>query len=217
MHRCRALLIVVLLLAPLAFAFDSPLSDEAVREAYFLGQRHDGSGARLLENYTKRLPPPQSGPYISSIAFLTPFAQLVQFCDRYVGNYTAQQAALDHRSQEESVKVIVEIQLTNSYGAFLTEETNSRPGSPSTLARRPSDFWKDFQVSAFNGNEALTPSGLRGIPHSSCGRRGPCVLTGATLELNFPAGTFASDDARVQVIPPKGEPVAVDFDLTRLR
>jgi len=36
-----SLLAAALLLASSAFAFSTPLSDEAVREAYFLGQRRD--------------------------------------------------------------------------------------------------------------------------------------------------------------------------------
>ena len=67
------LVTAVLLSAQTAFAFESPLSDESVREAYFLGQRHDDSLERLLEKYTHPLPPPETGPYISSIMFLTPF------------------------------------------------------------------------------------------------------------------------------------------------
>jgi hypothetical protein len=34
-----AVLISATLLIPCSFAFDTPLSDQAVREAYFLGQR----------------------------------------------------------------------------------------------------------------------------------------------------------------------------------
>ena len=40
-----AILIAATLLTPPTFAFDTPLSDQAVREAYFLGQRHDESMA----------------------------------------------------------------------------------------------------------------------------------------------------------------------------
>jgi hypothetical protein len=35
--------------------------------------------------------------------------------------------------------------------------------------------------------------------------------------LEFPAVAFTSDFVTVQVIPPEGDPVSVDFDLTRLR
>jgi len=70
--------ISTLLLGQPAVAFDTPLSDQAVREAYFLGQRHDETMANLLNKYTKFLPPPKAGPDIASITFLTPFALLVQ-------------------------------------------------------------------------------------------------------------------------------------------
>ena len=60
---CLAILVAALLLSPSSFAFDSPLSDQAVREAYFLGQRHDESLARLLDRYTTYLAPPKTGPH----------------------------------------------------------------------------------------------------------------------------------------------------------
>jgi hypothetical protein len=69
-----SILITAALLAQPMLAFQTPLSDESVREAYFLGQRHDESLERLLGKYTHHLPPPESGPYISSIMFITPCA-----------------------------------------------------------------------------------------------------------------------------------------------
>jgi hypothetical protein len=127
-------LLAALLAAPPSFAFSSPLSDEAVREAYFLGQRHDGSFARLLDKYSKRLPPPKSGPHISAITLLTPFAQLVRFSESYVGNYSAQQAESDHSDQEEIVEISVEILFTPSYGAVLFVPTGFAIGFSSRLS-----------------------------------------------------------------------------------
>jgi hypothetical protein len=205
---------VVLCLSLPASPFDTPLSDEAVREAYFLGQRHD---ATFLTNYIKFLPLPKTGPHISSITFLTPFAQFTQLSSNYVGNYSAQQALLDHRGQEESVKVTIEIYFTNSYGALIPNREASRPGSSQSLIPRPNDFWKDFRVQVIDGDKILSPSHSGGRPLSRCGRTGPCRTIGAALNLEFPADAFTSDFVTVQVIPPEGDPVSVDFDLTRLR
>jgi hypothetical protein len=211
-----SLLAAAFLVTAPAFAFDSSLSDQAVREAYFLGQRHDAS---FLGKYIKLLPSPKIGPHISSVTFLTPFAQLAQLSDRHLGSYSAQQAQLDHRGREEFVKITVEIYLTNSYGALIANPTSLLSRSSSALIPRPYDFWKDFQVQVFSGNQTLTPSSSRGNPHYTCGRgrRGPCTLRGATLEFEFPADVFTSDSVTVQVIPPEGDSVSVDFDLTRLR
>jgi hypothetical protein len=208
---------VGLLLSPSSFAFDSPLSDQAVREAYFLGQRHDDSLPRFLDKYTRYLPPPKTGPYIASMTFFTPFALVAQLSSQRTMGYSAQQAALDHHAQEESVKIIVQIYLTESYGALISRPTGSRSGSPTGYAFRPSDFWKDFDVQVFSEDKELISITSSGEPTYLCSNDGGCTLTGATIQLEFLAKSFPSDSATIQVNPPEGEPVAVDFDLTQLR
>src|SRR5216684_2176376 len=151
-----SLVLAALSLSPASSAFNSPLSDEAIREAYFLGQRHDGTFSRLLDKYSKHLPSPKSGPYIRSITFLTPFAKLVHYSDAFVGNYSAQQAALDHRGHQETVEITVEILLTDSYGAIIATPASARSGAPQTYQLRSHDFWKDFQVQVFEGDEIRT-------------------------------------------------------------
>src|SRR5262249_45519368 len=81
------------------FAFDTPLSEQAVREAYFLGQRRDDSLARLLDKYTKYLDAPRSGPHIASMTFFTPFALVAQLSSQHAAGYSAQQAQLDHKAR----------------------------------------------------------------------------------------------------------------------
>jgi len=200
-----------------ASPFQTPLSDESVREAYFLGQRHDGSVARFFDEYAKHLPPPKSGPHISSILFLTPFAQFTLFSDSYIGNYSAQQALLDHRGREESVKITVEIYLTTTYGSFISNPFAAGSRSSSALVPRPADFWKDFRIQVYNGRQLLSPSDSEGRPLYRCGRTGPCRPRGAAVDLKFPASAFTSDTATIEVIPPEGDPVSIDFDLIRLR
>jgi hypothetical protein len=210
-----SVLLTAMLLAPSSFAFDSQLSDQTVREAYFLGQRHDESMARLLSLYTRYLPPPESGPHIYSVTFLTPFALLVRQSSRTSGS-SAQQAEKDHRVGDEIVVIRVEIFLTPSYGSLFAAPTSSRSGSPLGYRFRSPGFWRDFSIHVFDGENALAPVAFSGEPNYLCGEGG-CVLTGATIRLQFPAGLFASDSATIQVSPPEGDPVSVDFDLTRLR
>jgi hypothetical protein len=207
------------LLAQPIFAFQSPLSDESVREAYFLGQRHDGSLEGLVEKCTRRFPAPKTGPYISSVMFVTPFVSAAQLSNNYIGNYSAQQAELDHREAgKEIVKVTVQIQLTETYGQFIAAaKPNSRSGSTSALIPRPDDFWRDFQVQIFNGDQALSNAVYHRHPNYSCGEYGPCILIGATLTFEFPAEAFSADSASITVKPPEGESVTADFDLGLLR
>jgi hypothetical protein len=215
-RSCISVLTAALLLSPSSFAFDTPLSDQAVREAYFLGQRHDDTMATLLNKYTKFLEPPKAGPDIASITFLTPFALLVQHSSRQ-SNYSAQQAALDHRDQPEFVRIVVQIQFTDSYGPFVARPTGSRSGSSTGLVPRPYDFWKDFDVQVSSEDQKLRPFSSSGHPNFICSEDGGCTLTGATLQLDFPADAFESGSATIDVAPPEGDPLTVDFDLTHLR
>ena len=215
LRPCLALLTGVLLLVPPSLAFQSPLSDQAVREAYFLGQRRDESMMAFLNKYTKFLPPPKTGPYISSVTFLTPFALLVQHSSRQ-SDYSAQRAALDHKAHGETVEISIEIVLTQSYGAIISTPTNSRSGSPNGIRLRSPEFWRSFKYRVFDGNEEITTEDLTGEPQYQCSDGG-CLLTGATVYIQFPANAFTTDSAAIDITPREGDPVSVDFDLSSLR
>ncbi len=206
----------VLLLSQPLFAFDSPLSDEAVRQAYFLGQRHDDSLARALDKYTKTLPPPETGPHIAAVTFLTPFALLAQSSSQRL-NYSAQQAAIDHRHQKETVKIIVDIRFTSTYGPFIVRPTGTRPDSPQGFSPRPYDFWKDFDVQALINDKVVLSLSSSGEPNLVCSDDGGCSFVGATITLEFLASAFSSSSATILITPPGGDPTSVDFDLTSLR
>jgi hypothetical protein len=219
-HTCLSIISCILsalLVFPSpASAFDTPLSDIAVRDAYFLGQRHDDSMARFLDKYSQRFPLPKSGPHIASVTFLTPFALLVDYSSKQ-SNYSAQQAQIDHRNQAESVKIIVQINFTDSYGPVLSRPSGPRSDSPLGFVLRPYDFWKEFNVTVGNGADILKPFTSYGDPNFLCSEKGGCTLTGATLYFEFLASDFTSDQAIVQIEPPEGDPVSVSFDLTALR
>ena len=212
-----SVLVTVLLLPVPSSAMDTSLYEEAVREAYFLGQRHEEDLALLLAKYVKALPMPESGPNISSITLLTPFALVAQLSSQRSFSYSAQEAEQDHRKQEEIVRIIIQIQLTETYGALITRPLNPKTGSPFGLGQRPSDFWKDFQVQVLGKEKILSPSNSSGEPIYGADGNGGSILIGATLQFDFPAKAFKSDSPTVQVTPPEGDPVSVDFDLTRLR
>ena len=215
-RRLIALLLATLLVSPELFAFSSPLSDEAIREAYFLGQRRDESTARFLDKYKQHLAPPETGPYIASVELLTPFARVILRSSQQTIGYSAQQAAEEYRGKEERVAITVEVLLTESYGPLIAQPTGPRSGSPVGYAFRSPEFWRDVQAQVIVEDRILKPVHFSGEPNYLCGEHG-CTLTGATLTLEFPAGAFTSDAATVQVTPLTGPEVFVDFDLTALR
>jgi hypothetical protein len=212
-----AVLAAALLLPAPSIALETPLSDEAVRDAYFLGQRHEQDFVDLMGKYTTALPTPETGPDISSITFLTPFALVAQLSSQRTMNYSAQQAEQDHRNQEEIVRVIVQIELTETYGPLIPTPTGSSSSSPIGFVQRPSDFWKDFQVAVLVEDKSIPPLNASGEPLFNCGTDGGCMLAGATLQFDYPAQAFTADSTTIQITPPEGDPVSVDFDLSRLR
>ena len=210
-------LIVSSLCLPLScLAYDTPLSDTAVRDAYFLGQRHDQFMTEFLNKYIKHLPVPSSGPYIYSVSFMTPFALMVQYSSSQP-NYSAQQAQIDHEATPEMVSVRVEIALTQSYGPFLTKPTGSRSAPPLGIQLRSADFWSEVKFRIFDGKEEITTNDINGQPHYLCSDYGGCTLSGATVSLQFPASAFTSDSTMIEMNPPEGDQVVVEFDLTSLR
>jgi hypothetical protein len=216
MLRPPIALALALLLSSPARAFTFPLSDEAIREAYFLGQRRDQSMAQFLAQYKKILPEPKSGPQIASVEFLTPFARLI-LISSYRNNYSAQQATLEHRGQPELVAITVQVLLTPSYGAFVAAPTDARSGSPTGYTPRSPDFWRDIDIQVAMDDKLLEPTDLTGEPTYVCNEHGGCQLAGATIHLEFPAKLFTSDSVSVQIFPPEGPDVFTNFDLVRLR
>lgn len=206
---------ILLAVAP-SFGFETPLSDQAVREAYFLGQRRDESMASFLNKYTRLLPAPKTGPHIYGVTFLTPFALLVRNSSQQP-NYSAQQAAKDHHPDDESVVIEIQILLTPTYAAAIPAPTGSRSDSPIGLRLRPSDFWKTFKYQIFDDKDELTIDDVTGEPVYSCDGLGGCDLSGASVRIQLPATAFKSDTATIEITPPEFELISVDFDLSSLR
>jgi hypothetical protein len=218
LHRVTWVLAVLMAFPLPSPAFDTPLSDTAVRQAYFMGQRHDESLVAFLDSYTRYLPPPKTGPYIASVAFLTPYALLTEYSSSQAYGYSAQQAEIDHRHQVETVKIVVVIQLTDTYPAVMRNPLGRTSGSPTDYVPRPTDFWRDFQIQVINEDpdKPLPDFSYSGEPNYICGDGG-CTLVGATVQLEFLADAFSRDSATVRIDPPEGDAVSVDFDLSSIR
>src|SRR5260370_10217110 len=156
----------------------------------------------LLTKSTQLLPPPKTGPDIPSVTFLTPFALLVQQSSEHTSGYSAQQAALDHRDQGEFVRIVIQIQLTDSYGSFIIRPTGSRSGSSAGFVPRPYDFWTDFDVRVSSKDQKLRPFSSVGQPNFICSQDSSCTLTAATLQFAFSSSPFPSLSATLHTPPP---------------
>ncbi len=200
-----------LLPSPSTFAFDTPLSDQAVREAYFLGQRHDEKISFFFETYRRYLRAPKSGPHVFMAELLTPFAEMVGVSVKHSAGYSAQQAQLDYRSRGDSMRLGVHVAYTSSYGPGFPYSPNKVPGKTGT--------WKDFQVRLSQKENTIEPRNVsyEGTHISSSGKGGGSRPTGFIIWLVYDAAQFTSSDAAVEVDTPDGQHVTATFDLYRLR
>jgi hypothetical protein len=205
------LLIALLLAVPPSFALNFPLSDTSARAAYFLGQRHDASMGEFLARYSKHLPAPKLGPYISDVLFFTPFAQMVLYSSRQ-SIYSAQQAEVDGRTKFSTVDVSVYIYFTQTYGPYVPSSS-----SGNDMRMRGSNFWRDLKFHVFDGDVLREPASIYGEPLYLCSNNGGCSLVGSQVHLSFPAEMFTSDSATVEVTGPDDTTIQTAFDLVALR
>lgn len=201
-----------LLMTSVAFAFSAPLSDEAVREAYFLGQRRDETTAQFLETYRRYFPIPKSGPHVYAVEFFTPYAQTVEASSKHSAGYSAQQASQDYKAHGDSLRVGVYVRYTPTYGPRIPYSPNKVPGQTGT--------WKDFQVRLkLNGETRESRSMRYEGTHMGTGggKGGGSRSTGFIIWQEYDASNSSFTDATVEVDTPDGQHVVAPFDLSRLR
>ena len=237
-----ALLLTFSLCSSPVFCFNSPLSDQAVREAYFLGQRHDESTAAFFGRYLKSLPPPESGPYVSEVEVYTPYAQMVELSQLHSVGYSAQQASRDYRATADTILVRIRIDFTSTYGALELYRSGrlAYPPKRDSSTEFP-DYHRDFRAGLSQKGEWIEPLSIQVVPTawpasghipswayaparpSSLAYSGDGYYSGShycfigwLVWLQYDAADVASDDATVEVLTTDGQQVAVPFDLSRL-
>jgi len=199
-----AILAAALLTTSVALAFNAPLSDEAVREAYFLGQRHDDTTARFLETYRRYFPVPESGPHVLVVELFTPYAQAVESSSKQGAGYSAQQATQDYQVRGDSLRVSVHVRYTSTHGA----------GFPYSQNRV---HWKDFQVRLLLGGKSLKTRSVRYEGTLMGTGYGDAIPTGFIVRQEYDVPDATSTDATIEVDTPDGQHVVAAFDLSSLR
>ncbi|MGB7283539.1 MAG: hypothetical protein WBE13_14835 [Candidatus Acidiferrum sp.] len=242
-----AVLATFFLLPSPSFAFETPLSPEAVRDAYFLGQHNDQSTLSFFSQYVKTLPAPDKGPYIAEVELYTPYTQIVEASRRRTGSYSAQQAELDYRHHGDKLYVRVRIDFTDTYGLELYRSAKADQQLSGEDQPLP-DFYRDFRVglSQRSGPDReerwieplriiLQPSFVQNSTHYPFIPEDLSLFSyAATNDVSgyayasvngyaYPTGWLvwliydAADVASVEVITTDGQHVSVPFDLSSLR
>jgi hypothetical protein len=207
-----SLLALALAASPAAFAYESPLDSESIREAYFLGRRNDERTVNFFDGYAKHLAIPDKGPYVSFVDLLTPYAQVVAHSQAEISNYSTQQAEHDYESERDKICVNVHIEFTATYTALKDQKSEKDNSRTKGFAFRPSDFWRDFRFELRQRDELINSLDIQGIPLYDDGR-----FEGAEVRLEYDAKEVKSADTSFEVITPDGQHTVVKFDLSKLR
>jgi len=214
----RSLLAVataLLVLSP-AFAYEIPLTDKTVREAYFLGQHHDASTQSALKPYQHNLAAPKSGPYISEIRVMTPFAQVVEASNAQSAGYSAQQAAADYHSHADTIVVRFHIEFTPSYGYIESDRDRADLAAEKGISLRSQDFWQAFNTGLSQKDQWIEPLSREGEPIYSRSEDSGAMV-GAYIWVTYDAHDVSSDEATAEIFTPDGQHVTSTFDLSKLR
>ena len=199
-------------------AFEAPLTDKTVREAYFLGQRHDASTESALKPYLHTLSPPEKGPEIRDIQLLTPYAQVIQASNAHGSGYSAQQAAADYHSRGDTIVVRFQIRFTPTYSYIRSNRDRNKDSQTGGITVRSEDFWQAFKAGLSQNDHWIEPLSHEGEPIYIADAQGTgSILDGAYIWLTFDAQDIASDSVTTEIFTPDGRHVTSDFDLATLR
>ena len=203
-----------LLIALPALAYQYPLSSTDIRDAYFIGARNDQLTAAFFSDYTKHLPAPENGPYVSDVSIDTPYTQVAR---RSMGavNYNSVEAVAEFDGKPMAFRVMVRFYFTDTYNPAPLPHADGISITPLAYP----DFWNDFKVRLIQDGEVVAKS-LRGAPIYPLwnGDDGPPPLPiGGTLVIDYDPAKIDTADATVEVLTPDGQDIEVPFDLSRLR
>lgn len=214
MRRTADVLLLILLLglfaAQPATAYEYPLSPDAIRNAYFLGKANASKREAFFGNYTRHFARPKSGPYISLIRVITPYAYVVERTARLY-NLLAPDAQQQFYGQPIALRIRVHIQLTATYGW----QVRSADGG---VAMRSADFWRDFRVQLIQRGKTIRHIAARGEPdYAFAGEGSSSVLVGADIDVQYDPARVRSGPATIIVNAPDGQQITARFDLSNLR
>lgn len=210
-HSLFLILLIGLFAAQPAVAYEYPLSPDAIREAYFLGKASSSKRQVFFDTYTRHFSRPSSGPYISLVRVITPYAYVVERTARSLPNLLAPDAQQKFGGKPIALRIRVHIDLTPTYGW----QVRSRNGG---VALRNTNFWRDFNVRLIQRAATIRPVAERGQPDYAFATTGSSsVLVGADINMQYDPSEVRSVPATVVVNTPDGQQITATFDLSKVR
>lgn len=173
-------------------AYDVPMSESSIRDAYFLGTRTDGLNFSLLANYARAIPELKQGNCISDVIIETPFLQIAKHA-REVPNYSAQDAAREFSGKHLTFHLFLDI----------CYETEAPPNS--------------IKFEVIQHKKVLDPLSATSTPYAEATESGYLDPNGEQIAFEFTASKIDSSDLTIIIDTPDGQRAESVFDLQSIR
>jgi hypothetical protein len=197
--RLSAFLAILAIAVPVV-AFDCPLTDDMIRDAYFESKMPQDRWRDFVAPYAHQLPPPKSGPDVAETGIETPYLQATEK-SKNATDYFAEDAAQESSGKKMLLLPHVDIFVTPAYRA---------PNVPG--------FWKDFKVRLVEDQEIPAEMADASALWPLCDNgEESCFPDGARIQLAYDADKINSAPITVHVVAPDGHDVQTTFDLGALR
>lgn len=200
-----AVIAALFLSAPASPAYHYPLHSEAIRNAYFLGERNNFQTTDCLLQYIHRFTGVQTGDYfVSHIAIATPYQQIVLRGQRDTPGDSEVRTETDLQAQPEKFVVEVQVELNDAYADHVRRSVVSPP-----------DFSRQVSIRVSQGSDITPLTTTRRAVYTSMGRTS--VFVGWLLKLQFDPAKVSSAPLRVSVKAPDGKVHETEFDMAKIQ
>jgi len=176
-----------------ACGYDFPLSESAIRDAYFLGTKAPSQGSIFLGEYTHAVNQLKVGACTSAISLETPFAQVALHASKAV-NYSAQDAVKEFLGKPAVFRVHLEI-------CYLA-------GAPENA----------IKITLQQNKKTMQRTSENRSPYFPPSDESTQVLNnGQRIDLEFPADRIDSSELTIRIDTPDGQHGDEVFALQALR
>jgi hypothetical protein len=174
-------------------AYDLPLTENSIRDAYFLGTRQDALGPDLIAKYTHEIPKLSLDKFHLFVSLETPFIQVAIFSSKKL-NYSAQDAVKEFLGKALLFRLRLEI--CYMYDA-----------PPDALNVRIVQNKKDLVPDSLERSAYFPASDKYSSP--------PPI--GETMQFEFSPDKIDSSTLTILIDTPDGQHAQLDLDLGTLR
>lgn len=176
-----------------ACAYDVPLTENSIRDAYFLGTRQGGMSPDFLAKYTHEIPKLALGRYRSFASMETPFTQVAVLSSKKL-NYSAQDAVKEFLGKP----LLFHLHLEICY-----------------MLNAPAD---SLEVRIIQNKKELSPDNSdRSLFFPASDEYSSPPPIGETMKFEFKADKIDSSTLSIIVDTPDGQHAQLDTDLSALR